>query len=124
MNKTDSLSEKSCNSIFFEDEAKVLTFACITTENVKDFPLLLGEVGTNKVVAPENAEESKYLVVEGKKLSKQLYRITTKEVAETRIARGRNITKQKLEAKAKEAKDKKHTKCGIARLCIFECVFF
>ena len=67
MNKTDSLSEKSCNSIFFEDEAKVLTFACITTENVKDFPLLLGEVGTNKVVAPENAEESKYLVVEGKK---------------------------------------------------------
>ena len=48
MNKTDSLSEKSCNSIFFEDEAKVLTFACITTENVKDFPLLLGEVGTTK----------------------------------------------------------------------------
>ncbi|MFR5951731.1 MAG: hypothetical protein ACLUG5_06575 [Clostridia bacterium] len=105
MNKTDSLSEKSCNSIFFEDEAKVLTFACITTENVKDFPLLLGEVGTNKVVAPENAEESKYLVVEGKKLSKQLYRITTKEVAESRVARGRNVTKQKLEAKAKEAKE-------------------
>ena len=101
MNKTDSLSEKSCNSIFFEDEAKVLTFACITTENVKDFPLLLGEVGTNKVVAPENAEESKYLVVEGKKLSK----ITTKEVAESRVARGRNVTKQKLEAKAKEAKE-------------------
>ena len=42
MNKTDSLSEKSCNSLVFEDEAKVLTFACITTENVKDFPLLLG----------------------------------------------------------------------------------
>ena len=105
MNKTDSLSEKSCNSIFFEDEAKVLTFACITTENVIDFRLLLGEVGTNKVVAPENAEESKYLVVEGKKLSKQLYRITTKEVAETRIARGRNVTEQKLEDKAKEAKE-------------------
>ena len=105
MNKTEKKKKKSCNSIFFEDEAKVLTFACITTENVKDFPLLLGEVGTNKVVAPENAEESKYLVVEGKKLSKQLYRITTKEVAETRIARGRNVTKQKLEAKAKEAKE-------------------
>lgn len=105
MNKTDSLSEKSCNSLVFEDEAKVLTFACITTENVKDFPLLLGEVGTNKVVAPENGEESKYLVVEGKKLSKQLYRITTKEVAESRVARGRNVTKQKLEAKAKKAKE-------------------
>ena len=105
MNKTDSLSDKSCNSLIFEDEAKVLTFACITTENVKDFPLLLGEVGTNKVVAPENAEESKYLVIEGKKLSKQLYRVTTKEVAESRVARGRNVTKQKLEAKAKEAKE-------------------
>ena len=105
MNKTDSLSDKSCNSLIFEDEAKVLTFACITTENVKDFPLLLGEVGTNKVVAPENAEESKYLVIEGKKLSKQLYRITTKEVAESRVARGRDVTKQKLEAKAKEAKE-------------------
>ena len=105
MNKTDSLSDKSCNSLIFEDNTKVLTFACITTENVKDFPLLLGEVGTNKVVAPENAEESKYLVVEGKKLSKQLYRITTKEVAESRVARGRYVTKQKLEAKAKEAKE-------------------
>lgn len=105
MNKTDSLSDKSCNSLIFEDEAIVLTFACITTENVKDFPLLLGEVGTNKVVAPENAEESKYLVIEGKKLSKQLYRVTTKEVAESRVARGRNVTKQKLEAKAKEDKE-------------------
>ena len=38
MNKTDNL-QKSCNSILFEDDAKVLTFACITTENVKDFPL-------------------------------------------------------------------------------------
>lgn len=105
MNKADNLSEKSCNSLVFEDEAKVLTFACITTDNVKDAPLLLGEVVKNKIVAPENAEESKYLVVEGKKLSKQLYRITTKEVAESRVARGRNVTKQKLEAKAKEAKE-------------------
>lgn len=105
MNKTDSLSEKSCNSLVFEDEAKVLTFACITTENVKDFPLLLGEVGTNKVVAPENAKESKQLVIEGKKQSNQLYRITTKEVAESRVARGRSITKQKIASKAKEAKE-------------------
>lgn len=105
MNKTDSLSDKSCNSLIFEDQTKVLTFACITTENVKDFPLLLGEVETNKVVAPENAEESKHLVIEGKKLSKQLYRITTKEVAESRVARGRYVTKQKLESKAKEEKE-------------------
>ena len=105
MNKTDNLSEKSCNSLVFEDKAKVLTFAYITTENVKDFPLLLGEVETNKVVAPENAAESKHLVIEGKKLSKPLYRITTKEVAESRIARGRSVTKQKLEDKAKEAKE-------------------
>lgn len=105
MNKTDSLSEKSCNSIVFEDEAKVLTFACITTDNVKDFPLLLGEVGTNKVVAPEDAEEARHLVIEGKKLSKQLYKITTKEVAESRVARGRSVTKQKLETKAKGPKE-------------------
>ncbi len=104
MNKTDSLSEKSCNSIFFEDEAKVLTFACITTENVKDFPLLLGEVGTNKVVAPENAEESKYLVANADKLKKQGCKVSTKAVAEARIARGRNVTKQRIAAKTNETK--------------------
>lgn len=63
MNKTDSLSEKSCNSIFFEDEAKVLTFAMYYYRKCKRFSFIIREVGTNKVVAPENAEESKYLVV-------------------------------------------------------------
>lgn len=105
MNKTDSLSEKSCNSIFFEDKAKVLTFACITTENVKDFPLLLGEVGTNKVVAPENAAEAKKLATNAENLKRQGCKVSTKNVAETRVRRGRNVTKQKLEAKAKEAKE-------------------
>ena len=105
MNKTDSLSEKSCNSIFFEDEAKVLTFACITTENVKDFPLLLGEVETNRVVAPENATEAKQLAANADKLKKQGCKVSTKAVAEARIARGRSVTKQKLEDKAKEAKE-------------------
>lgn len=104
MNKTDSLSEKSCNSIFFEDEAKVLTFACITTENVKDFPLLLGEVGTNKVVAPENATEAKQLAANADKLKKQGCKVSTKAVAEARIARGRNVTKQRIAAKTNETK--------------------
>ena len=105
MNKTDNLSEKSCNSLVFEDEAKVLTFACITTDNVKDFPLLLGEVETNRVVAPENATEAKQLAANAEKLRKQGCKVSTKDVAETRIARGRSVTKQKLEAKAKEAKE-------------------
>ena len=105
MNKTDNLSEKSCNSLVFEDEAKVLTFACITTDNVKDFPLLLGEVETNRVVAPENATEAKQLAANAEKLRKQGCKVSTKEVAETRIARGRSVTKQKLEDKAKEAKE-------------------
>lgn len=68
MNKADNLSEKSCNSLVFEDEAKVLTFACITTDNVKDAPLLLGEVVKNKIVAPENAAEAKQLASNAEKL--------------------------------------------------------
>ena len=71
MNKADNLSEKSCNSLVFEDEAKVLTFACITTDNVKDAPLLLGEVVKNKIVAPENAAEAKQLASNAEKLKKQ-----------------------------------------------------
>lgn len=105
MNKTDNLSEKSCNSLVFEDEAKVLTFACITTDNVKDFPLLLGEVETNRVVAPENATEAKQLAANAEKLRKQGCKVSTKDVAETRLRRGRSVTKQKLEDKAKEAKE-------------------
>ena len=105
MNKTDSLSEKSCNSIFFEDEAKVLTFACITTENVKDLPQIFPDTKRNKTLAPENSAEAKMLAKMAKELEKQGHKVTTKEVAETRIARGRNVTKQKLEAKAKEAKE-------------------
>lgn len=105
MNKADNLSEKSCNSLVFEDEAKVLTFACITTDNVKDAPLLLGEVVKNKIVAPENAAEAKQLASNAEKLKKQGCRVSTKAVAESRVARGRNVTKQKLEAKAKEAKE-------------------
>ena len=104
MNKTDSLSEKSCNSIFFEDKAKVLTFACITTENVKDFPLLLGEVETNKVVAPENAAEAKQLATNAEKLKRQGCKVSTKNVAETRVRRGRSVTKQKLGAKTNDTK--------------------
>ena len=105
MNKTDNLSEKSCNSLVFEDEAKVLTFACITTDNVKDFPLLLGEVETNRVVAPENATEAKQLAANAEKLRKQGCKVSTKDVAETRLRRGISVTKQKLEDKAKEAKE-------------------
>ena len=104
MNKADNLSEKSCNSLVFEDEAKVLTFACITTDNVKDFPLLLGEVETNRVVAPENATEAKQLAANAEKLRKQGCKVSTKDVAETRLRRGRSVTKQKLEAKTNDAK--------------------
>lgn len=104
MNKTDNLSEKSCNSLVFEDEAKVLTFACITTESVKDFPLLLGEVETNKVVAPENSAEAKQLAANAEKLRNQGCKVATKNVAEARVARERSVTKQKLGAKTNETK--------------------
>lgn len=104
MNKADNLSEKSCNSLVFEDEAKVLTFACITTDNVKDAPLLLGEVVKNKIVAPENAAEAKQLASNAEKLKKQGCRVSTKAVAEARIARGRNVTKQRIAAKTNETK--------------------
>ncbi|MFR8146135.1 MAG: hypothetical protein ACLU8Y_04700 [Clostridia bacterium] len=93
MNTTDSLSEKSCNSLVFEEGAKAITFACFTTEDVKGFPLLLGEVGTNKVVAPENMVEAKEFAKNAEKLRKQGVRITTKEVAEKRIKKSRNVSK-------------------------------
>lgn len=93
MNTTDSLSEKSCNSLVFEKGAKAITFACFTTEDVKGFPLLLGEVGTNKVIAPENMVEAKEIAKNAEKLRKQGVRVTTKEVAEKRIKKSRNVSK-------------------------------
>ncbi len=93
MNVTDSLSEKSCNSLVFEEGAKTITFACFTTEDVKEFPLLLGEVGTNKVVAPENMEEAKEIAKNAEKLRKQGVKVTTKDVAEKRIKKSRNVSK-------------------------------
>lgn len=93
MNTTDSLSEKSCNSLVFEDNAKAITFACFTTEEVKEFPLLLGEVETNKVVAPETSDEAKEIAKNAEKLRKQGVKVTTKVVAEKRIAKGSNVAK-------------------------------
>ena len=88
MNTTDSLSEKSCNSLVFEDNAKAITFACFTTEEVKDFPLLLGEVETHKVITSKNAE----------KLREQGVRVTTTAVAEKRKAKGRKVVETKTTA--------------------------
>lgn len=93
MNTTDSLSEKSCNSLVFEDDAKAITFACFTTEEVKDFPLLLGKVETHKVVATEKSEEAKEIAKNAEKLRKQGVRVTTKEVAEKRIKKSRIVSK-------------------------------
>ena len=67
MNETNG-NRKACNSIIFEDDAKVITFAEINSDNVKDFPLILGEVGRNEVVAPENPEEAKELAKQAEKL--------------------------------------------------------
>ena len=92
MNETDSVSDrKACNSIVFEDDAKLITFASITTDNIKDFPLELGEVGTNKVIAPENTKEAKTLK---KFMENKAIRISTKGIAENRIKRGRKVEKQ------------------------------
>lgn len=98
MNTTDSLSEKSCNSLVFEEGAKAITFACFTTEDVKGFPLLLGEVGTNKVVAPENMVEAKEFAKNAEKLRKQGVRVTTTAVAEKRKAKGRKVVETKTTA--------------------------
>ena len=87
MNKT----EKTCNSLVFENGAMELTYGMITTEDVKGFPLELGEVGTNTVVAPENSVEAKELAKEAAKLKGQGVRIKTKADAERRIKRGRKV---------------------------------
>lgn len=93
MDTTDSLSEKSCNSLVFEDNVKAITFACFTTDKIMDEPLVLGEVETNKVVAQENMVEAKEIAKNAEKLRKQGVRVTTKEVAEKRIKKSRNVSK-------------------------------
>ena len=98
MNTTDSLSEKSCNSLVFEDNAKAITFACFTTEEVKDFPLLLGEVETHKVITQGNREEAKEIAKNAEKLREQGVRVTTTAVAEKRKAKGRKVVETKTTA--------------------------
>lgn len=110
MNKTDNVSEKEkqteCRGITFIEGAKEISFGVFSTENVKDLPQIFPDTKRNKTLAPENSAEAKILAKMAKELEKQGHKVTTKEVAETRIARGRSvITKQKLEAKAKEAKE-------------------
>lgn len=106
MNKT----EKTCNSLVFEDEAKVVTFAAFTTDNVKDFPLDLGEVGTNTVVAPENAIEAKQLAKDAARLKGQGVRIRTKADAEKRIKRGRKVNKQNTATRSGKTKSEGATR--------------
>ncbi len=105
MNTTDSLSEKSCNSLVFEDNVKAITFACFTTDKIMDEPLVLGEVETNKVFAPENREEAKEIAKKADELCKQGVRITTKNVAEKRIAKRRNVAKSKTTASKTKSED-------------------
>ncbi len=105
MNTTDSLSEKSCNSLVFDDDAKAITFACFTTEEVKDFPLLLGKVETHKVVAPEKSEEAKEIAKNAEKLRKQGVRVATKETAEKRIAKESKVEKVKTTATKTKSED-------------------
>ena len=95
MNTTDSLSEKSCNSLVFEDNAKAITFACFTTE---EFPLLLGEVETHKVITSGNREEAKEIAKNAEKLREQGVRVTTTAVAEKRKAKGRKVVETKTTA--------------------------
>lgn len=66
--------------------------------------LLLGEVVKNKIVAPENAAEAKQLASNAEKLKKQGCRVSTKAVAEARIARGRSVTRQRIAVKTNETK--------------------
>jgi len=105
MNTTDSLSEKSCNSLVFDDDAKAITFACFTTDKIMDEPLVLGEVGTNKVVAPENMVEAKEIAKNAEKLRKQGVRVATKETAEKRIAKESKVEKVKTTATKTKSED-------------------
>lgn len=109
MNKTDNVSEKEkqaeCRGITFIEGAKEISFGVFSTADVKDMPQIFPDAETNKTLAPENSAEAKILAKMAKELEKQGHKVTTKEVAETRIARGRSVTKQKLEDKAKEAKE-------------------
>lgn len=104
MNETNG-NRKACNSIIFEDDAKVITFAEINSDDVKDFPLILGEVGRNEVVAPENPEEAKELAKQAEKLRAQGIKVTTLKKAQERIAKGRQVrTGRRLSAKGTQAR--------------------
>ena len=65
------------------------------TEEVKDFPLLLGEVETHKVITSGNREEAKEIAKNAEKLREQGVRVTTTAVAEKRKAKGRKVVETK-----------------------------
>ena len=70
-----------------------------------DEPLVLGEVGTNKVVAPENMVEAKEIAKNAEKLRKQGVRVATKETAEKRIAKESKVEKVKTTATKTKSED-------------------
>ena len=97
MNKTDSLSERSCHSIVFSNDAKEMSYGILETGSVLIFPLDLSEsAGKDKIIAPENAAEAKEIAKNAEELKKQGYKISTKEVAEKRIKRNRKVVRGPL----------------------------
>jgi len=65
MNDTNKESNYTCNSVTFEEGAKIITFKMVDPDNTKDFPQILEGVAKNEMIAPETPED---LVQEGNQI--------------------------------------------------------
>ena len=110
MNDTNKESNYTCNSVTFEEGAKIITFKMVDPDNTKDFPQILEGVAKNEMIAPETPEEAKVLAKTAQKsgttaFSKNGAKITTKEVAELRKRRNRKIESRVIRSNVATRKD-------------------
>ncbi len=110
MNDTNKESKFTCNSVTFEEGAKVITFKMVDPDSTKDFPQILEGVIKNEMIAPETPEEAKALAKTAQKsgttaFSKNGAKITTKEVAELRKRRNRKVESRVIRSDVATRKD-------------------
>ena len=107
MNDTNKESKFTCNSVTFEEGAKVITFKMVDPDSTKDFPQILEGVIKNEMITPE---EAKALAKTAQKsgttaFSKNGAKITTKEVAELRKRRNRKVESRVIRSDVATRKD-------------------
>lgn len=100
MNETEN--KKSCNSVVFENGAMELSYGMITSEDVEQSPMILGQVEEHKVTVPEAGENGKATAERIGTENKTLNPKEAKKMLEDRLARGYKTEHKKVQNKAKE----------------------